>query len=556
MQNVSGMRYRVRRSTLWGHPCPSMVDQRLVLYSKMARTSAISQGLVEVFKQEGNELLAHLPVKVGERGSVGHDFDGLDRFGRLHTSLCVGAGEMEEMDEDYEVVDQSGDEYAPAHEEGAGGGAGSSAPVDGPGRGQREQLAVEQGGGGQEGAVAAIVPAAPEEEAEGVGPGQDAEQLGGVDEPAVGAVRQVLAAMVPVGVVVRPVEVGRAFDLERLRRIVGNEVDAVRESVVIALVAEMVAGAAREEAVGERAVRDYEEGLAGAELVEVDIESVVAANEMMVIVEPVVAADEGRAIDVEDERAAKRVRWSSAGPIMGSSEGEEFDVVNELKRSDATVLDEEEKREVGEVEKRMMYGNMMTVWNLSCFHGRGLCDGCEHGVMNRGGNGLMKLFSGRRGVMDLHFMEMGVCCACLEALVMFCATLKKLCRLRFESAHQFKEEHMLGLIERFAQLAVGKFKVEVALSLRLDDQHWQDIIQDWGLGAGSWLSWAKWGAVPGEYLMPELTAEEKVFGYGGWECSSAEHNEWLCVVAGREAIWRFVEQRFRRASKRAQLEYK
>ena len=115
---------------------------------------------------------------------------------------------------------------------------------------------------------------------------------------------------------------------------------------------------------------------------------------------------------------------------------------------------------------------------------------------------------------------------------------------------------MLGLIERFAQLAVGKFKVEVALSLRLNDQHWQGIIQDWGLGAGSWLSVTKWGAVPGEYLMTELTEGEKAFGYGGWECSPAEHKEWLCVVAGREAIWRFVEQRFRCASKRAQLGYK
>ena len=158
--------------------------------------------------------------------------------------------------------------------------------------------------------------------------------------------------------------------------------------------------------------------------------------------------------------------------------------------------------------------------------------------------------------MDLHFMEMGLCSACLEAVVMFCASLKKLCRLRFESAHQFNEEHMLGLIGRFAQLAVGEFKVEVALSLRLNEEHWQQIIEDWGLGAYSWLSGTRWGAVPGEYLVAELTAEEKVFGYGGYECTQAEHDGWLCVVAGREAIWRFVEHRFRRASKRAQLEYK
>ena len=152
---------------------------------------------------------------------------------------------------------------------------------------------------------------------------------------------------------------------------------------------------------------------------------------------------------------------------MGSSQGEQFGVMDELQRNAATVLEVEEEREIGLVEKRLMYGNRMTVWKLSCFHGRGLCDGCEHGMMNKGGDGLGEIFRGRIGVMDLHFVEMGVCKACLEALVMFLATLRQLRRLRLERAHQFQERHLLGLIERFSQLAVGEFKVEVALSLCL-----------------------------------------------------------------------------------------
>jgi hypothetical protein len=152
-------------------------------------------------------------------------------------------------------------------------------------------------------------------------------------------------------------------------------------------------------------------------------------------------------------------------------------------------------------------------------------------------------------------VEMGLCRPCLEALVMHVATMQKLCRLRLESAHQFQERHMLGLIKRFSQLAVGKFKVEVVLSLRMNEQHWQGIVQDWGLGAGSWLSGAWMGAVPGDHLIPELTAEEKTFGYNGWGWTRVEHKKWLCVVAGREAIWRFVEQRFRCAEQQAVVGY-
>ena len=66
-----------------------MNDRRVVLYTKMARVSALSQGLVEVYKQEGNELLVHLAVNVDERGSEEHDFVALVRFEQLHTLLCA-----------------------------------------------------------------------------------------------------------------------------------------------------------------------------------------------------------------------------------------------------------------------------------------------------------------------------------------------------------------------------------------------------------------------------------------------------------------------------------
>ena len=202
-----------------------------------------------------------------------------------------------------------------------------------------------------------------------------------------------------------------------------------------------------------------------------------------------------------------------------------------------------------------MDGNKVTMNNLSCFHSKSWCDGCEYKGFNKGGAGLEELFRGRMGVMNLHIVEIAACRACLEALMMFFTTLKQLRRLRMESAHQFQERHMLDLLQRFSQLAVGECKVEVALSLCLDGQHWQDVIRDWGLGADSWLSGTKMRAVPGEYLMPELTEEERAHGFGGWDCTPAEHKEWLCVVDGREAIWRFVEQRYQCAVELAKSGY-